>query len=144
MKRKILYTIIIISMIELVLTCTRTYARLDTTGTSSVSQTSSSTGGIDGTTIISEGKSFTNVNAVITTSDVISKLLPIGKVLVSVATAVVVIVGLIMGIKYMIAGADEKANLKEKLIWYVISIVLIYGAVGIATIIINLAQSVIA
>lgn len=76
-------------------------------------------------------------NAVIEDYDtnVLNTLVPIGKILVQIANVVLVIVGCILGIKYMTSGADEKANIKQKLIWYVISIVLVYGAVGIYTLI---------
>ena len=63
--------------------------------------------------------------------------------MVTVATVVVVGVGMVLGVKYMISGADEKANLKEKLIWYVISIVLIFGAVGIYNIISGILNEVV-
>lgn len=74
-------------------------------------------------------------NAVISEEDAINQLIPIGRILVQVATVVLVIVGLILGIKYMTSGADEKANVKQKLIWYVISVALVYGAVGIFNIV---------
>jgi hypothetical protein len=99
---------------------------------------------LSGSTILSEGKSFTDVtDSPISISDVITNFLPLGQVLVGFATGIIVIVGMIMGVKYMLAGANEKANLKEKLIWYIISIVLIYGAVGIATIVYNIVQAII-
>ena len=44
---------------------------------------------------------------------------------------------------YSITVTCTEANLKEKLIWYIISIVLIYGAVGIATIVYNIVQAII-
>lgn len=79
-----------------------------------------------------QADNFLNMGtAQISTSDAISKLVPIGRILVQIATVVLVVVGCMLGIKYMTSGADEKANVKQKLIWYVISIVLVYGAVGI-------------
>lgn len=94
--------------------------------------------------ILSAGSSFINNgrNSPITTSTAIEKLKPIGQILVTVASVVLVIVGMIIGIKYMISGTDEKANIKEKLIWYLISIVLVYGAVGIAIMISGIMQSI--
>lgn len=83
--------------------------------------------------IFSQGQSFIDRGdkPVITEDEAIKQFVSIGKILVQVATVVLVVVGLILGIKYMLSGADEKAKIKEKLIWYVISIVLVYGAVGI-------------
>ncbi len=68
--------------------------------------------------------------------------LPIGRVLVGIASIVLVVVGLIMGVKYMISGSNEKAQLKQKLIYYIISIVLVYGAVGIFSLIINIMNNI--
>ena len=69
----------------------------------------------------------------ITLQEAITKLVPIGNV---------VVVGMIMGLKYMIGGTDQKANMKEKLIWYIISIALVYGAVGIFTIVVNIMNNI--
>ena len=70
----------------------------------------------------------------ITLQEAITKLVPIGNVLV--------LIGMIMGLKYMIGGTDQKANMKEKLIWYIISIALVYGAVGIFTIVVNIMNNI--
>lgn len=115
----------------------------DSQGTKSTIDPSVREGETEGSDIIAEGKNFTEATPVITIEEVISKVIPIGRILVAIATGVVIIVGLIMGLKYMIAGADEKANLKEKLIWYIISIAIIFGAVSIVTIITKTMQSVI-
>ncbi len=77
-----------------------------------------------------------NQGSKISTADAIAAFVPIGRILVGVATIVLVVVGLIFGVKYMIAGANEKAQLKQKLIYYIISVVLVYGAVGIFSIVI--------
>lgn len=66
-----------------------------------------------------------------------SDLLPIGNILMAIGVGTLLIVGLIMGVKYMISGADEKANMKEKLIWYIIAAVLIFGAIGIYNIVVS-------
>ena len=42
----------------------------------------------------------------------------------------------------MISGSNEKAQLKQKLIYYIISIVLVYGAVGIFSLIINIMNNI--
>ena len=67
----------------------------------------------------------------ITTDEAVTQLVPIGRILVGIASVVLVVAGLIIAVKYMMSGADERAKLKEKLLWYVISIVVVYGAVGI-------------
>lgn len=104
--------------------------------------TSGTSGGIGD--LKNQGDSFIDKgskNEQITENEIIAILVPIGRVLVQVATIVLVVVGMIFGVKYMMAGADEKANLKQKLIWYIISIVLVYGAVGIFTIVRTVIES---
>ena len=94
---------------------------------------------VDAQNFIDKGKSQEKI----TEDNAIEKVIPLGRILVTVATVVVVGVGMVLGVKYMISGADEKANLKEKLIWYVISIVLIFGAVGIYNIISGILNEVV-
>ena len=50
---------------------------------------------------------------------------------------IAVVVGIVLGIKYMIAGADEKAEVKETLLPYIIGCVVTFGAFGIWRILIN-------
>lgn len=63
------------------------------------------------------------------------KFIPIGQVLVTIASIVLLIVTLIMAIKYLTANAEQRGKLKQQLIGLVVSIVVIYGAVGIWTLI---------
>jgi hypothetical protein len=42
-----------------------------------------------------------------------------------------VIVGVVLGIKFMAASAEDKAKVKESMIPYVVGCVVIYGAFGI-------------
>ncbi len=67
--------------------------------------------------------------------------IPIGQVLVTIAGIVLVIVTLIMAIKYLTANAEQKGKLKQQLVGLVISIVVIYGAVGIWSMIKNFMES---
>ena len=95
--------------------------------------------------IFEEGKGFIekgSENAAISTTDAINSFVPVGLTLVGIATIVLVIVGLIMGVKYMIAGTNEKAQLKEKLIYYVISVVMVYGATGIFALVIQIFNNI--
>ena len=80
----------------------------------------------------------------ITIQDAIASFVPIGRILVGIASIVLVAVGGIFGVRYMISGANEKAQMKEKLIYYVIAIVLVYGAVGIFTIVVNVMNNILA
>lgn len=83
-----------------------------------------------------------NASSVITTDEAWEILKPIGQILVAVASVVLVIAYMYLGIQYMITDPGEKANIKQKLIGLVIATVLIYGATGLFAIIINLANSI--
>ena len=63
--------------------------------------------------------------------DLIDKFVPVGQILVIVANAVILIVVAIMGIKWITANPEQQGKLKQQLIGLVISIVVVYGAVGI-------------
>lgn len=51
--------------------------------------------------------------------------------LLAIAMIVAVIVGMILGVKFMTSSIDEKAKIKEALVPYVVSCVVIFGAFGI-------------
>lgn len=76
-------------------------------------------------------------------SEVENNLLGLAGIIMGIAVCVLLVVGPIMGVKYMISGADEKANLKQKLVWYVIAAVLIFGAVGIYNIVVRIMMSIV-
>ena len=57
-------------------------------------------------------------------NDIWGLLFPLG-------IAVTVIVGGVLGIKFMLASAEDKAKVKESLVPYVVGCVVIYGAFGI-------------
>ena len=80
----------------------------------------------------------------ITADEAWSKLLPIGQVLISVASVVLVICYMFLGVKYMFADPSGKADVKQRLIWLVIATVLIYGGVGIFTLVVTLMNSILA
>lgn len=97
-------------------------------------------------TIKNQGDAFIGKgsgNAPISIDDAKNELLPVGGIMVGIATAVFIVVGLIMGVKYMISGADEKAKLKEKLIWYVVAVIMAYGALGLYNLAVTIMQGVI-
>lgn len=53
-----------------------------------------------------------------------------------------VIVTLVMAIKYITANAEQRGKLKQQLVGLVISTVVIYGAVGIWSIIKNFMENI--
>jgi ABC-type Na+ efflux pump permease subunit len=83
-------------------------------------------------------------NPPITTEEAWEKLLPIGQILVAIASVVLVICFMYLGIKYMTADPSGKADVKQKLIGLVVATVVIYGGMGIFAIIVNLMNSILA
>lgn len=55
---------------------------------------------------------------------------------------VAVIVGVILGIKYMVGSVDDKAELKETLLAYAVGCIVIFGAFGIWKIAVNILSAV--
>lgn len=90
---------------------------------------------------ITQGNSFINEGSkgtAIDVADIKNTVLPIGQALVAIATVVLVVVTIIMGIKYMTCGSpDQKAKLKTQLIGLVVSTVVIFGAQTIWALIYN-------
>lgn len=63
--------------------------------------------------------------------------------LFGIGVVLTVIVGGVLGIKFMIASAEEKAEVKKAMIPYVIGCAVIYGAFAIWKIAVNILQSII-
>lgn len=61
--------------------------------------------------------------------------------LLAIAIVIAVIVGMIIGIQFMISGVEEKAKIKEALLPYVISCIVVFGAFGIWKIAVTLLSS---
>ena len=96
-------------------------------------------------TILSEGKDFIDKGrdqTPIKWDEIKKNILPIAHILVAIATVVFMVVGMIMGIKYMISGADERAGIKQKLIWLIIAMVVVYGATGIYNLVVEIMQNI--
>lgn len=96
--------------------------------------------------IISQGKDFIDKGSgqnKLDTNTLEEKIIPIGNIVEAVAILIALVVGMILGVRYMISGADEKANLKQHLIWYVVGLFLIFGAVGIYNIFAKIMNNVI-
>lgn len=98
----------------------------------------------------------TNVNAADANSilDTMSKvdyakdggIANVGKNIVSILSTVGVVVAviilLIIGIKYMVGSASEKAEYKKTMIPYLVGAVLIFGASAIAKVVVSMAQTI--
>lgn len=74
--------------------------------------------------------------------DLVDPTLQIGRVLMTIAIIVLLIVTIIMAIKYMIANPEEQGKLKQQLVGLVISAAVIFGAYIIWQITINLLTNV--
>lgn len=88
---------------------------------------------LSGSSIFSKGKAFISKggSGKISQSTAENDLKPIGNILFGIAIMVLIVVGLIMGVKYAMQGADERANMKQKLIWYIVAAVLVFSAAGV-------------
>ena len=60
------------------------------------------------------------------------------QLLLAIAMIVAVVIGLLLGIKYMTSSAEDKAEVMETLIPYVISCCVVFGAFTIWKIIVNI------
>lgn len=63
-------------------------------------------------------------------------------ILFAIGVALSVIVGAILGIKFMVGSVEEQAKIKETLIPYVIGCVIIFGAFGIWKLLVTLLSSI--
>ena len=59
-----------------------------------------------------------------------------------IGIGIAVIVGLVLGIQFMLAGVDGKADVKKVLIVYVVGCVVIFGAFGIWKLVIDVLQQI--
>ena len=91
-----------------------------------------------GRQFIKQGKSKANVDTTAIAKDIGG----IGQVFLIIGIGTAVGVGMYLGFKYITSGADEKAKIKERLIFYVIAIVLLVAAVGVTQVIVSIGASI--
>lgn len=146
--KKILRTTTILLLVNIFITLYMPYSfGLQAQGKDGVGGSgSSSSSQMDSYSSINEkAKEFINrgsASKTISQQKVEQDLKPLAQILMGIAVLVLLSVGAILGVKYMISGADERAKIKEKLIWYIVSAVLIFGAVAIFNIVINILNRV--
>ena len=63
-------------------------------------------------------------------------------ILLVIGIALSIIIGIILGIKYMISSVSEKASVKEMILIYVISCVVIFGGFGIWKLMVEIMESI--
>lgn len=78
--------------------------------------------------------SMINTNALKNTSSFIYKTL------FSIGMVVAVAVGIVLGIQFMVASAEDKAKIKETLIAYVVGCIVLFGAYGIWRVVVELVK----
>lgn len=61
-------------------------------------------------------------------------------ILLGISMIIAVVVGMVLGIKYMLATSEEKAEIKQTLPAYIVSCVVVFGAFTIWKLIINMIQ----
>lgn len=71
------------------------------------------------------------------TSDVIYN------VFLGIGVAVAVIVGAMLGIQFMTAGVDKKVEVKEALVPYVISCIVVFGSFGIWKLVVTILNGIV-
>ncbi len=63
-------------------------------------------------------------------------------VLLGIGTVLTVVVGGILGIQFMMASAEDKAKIKESLIPYILGCIIIFGAIVIWRIVVEVLQDI--
>lgn len=93
------------------------------------------------TNIWGQGKNFiSSGNPTISFGTVWGDIKPIARIVMGIGLVVLVCVGSVLGVKYMTAGADDKAKVKQKLVWFCVAAALVVGATGIFNIVVEVAS----
>ena len=94
--------------------------------------------------VISDSDSFVNLGTdeKVTTSNLQAFSRNIYNILLTLGIAVAVISGIIIGIKYMLGTAEEKADIKGLLITYIVGCVIIFGSFAIWKLVVTILQGV--
>ena len=93
--------------------------------------------------MISDGDAFTNQGNIIYNSTVLQGFSKtFYNIVLTVGIFVAVIIGGILGIKFMVSGLEEKAEVKKMLIIYLIGCIVVFGGFGIWKIIVDIMQNV--
>ena len=93
-------------------------------------------------TVVSEGDSWIKNSKVMIDEGKLKKSQSfIFNALLATGTIITVFIGGFLGIKFMLASAEEKADIKQALIPYIVGCIVIYGAFGIWKIIITVLDS---
>lgn len=104
--------------------------------------TSSSSSSLDD--VMGDADSFINSgnNDKITASSLQSFSNTFYNILLTIGIVVAALVGMVIGIRFMVGGAAERANIKELLIPYVVGCIIVFGAFAIWKIVVTIMQQV--
>ena len=93
--------------------------------------------------IISEGQHFIQAGGKgrIDEGKLINMSDTVYNILLSVGIIAALVVGLVIGIKFVIGGVEQKAEIKGLLIPYIIGLVVLFGAFAIWKIIVDILQT---
>ena len=72
-----------------------------------------------------------NVEQTVSVDKIANAAVSIGQVLITVAIIIYPIIVLVMGIKYLVASADEKGKLKTQIVGLLVACVITFGAYGV-------------
>lgn len=88
------------------------------------------------------GTGKNNAGTTINTTELKSASDIIYNILLGIGVAVAVIVGAILGIQFMTAGIDKKVEVKEALVPYVVSCIVVFGSFGIWKLVVTILNGV--
>ena len=132
MNKRVVFLTILIILSIVVLPVTASYASSTTSGVQSWDDMIK-----DASAFLSKGKNKT----VISSGDVSGVVLPIARILVAVASGVLVVVTAVLGVKYATThDPNEQAKVKRQLIGLVVPIIVVFGGQAIWTIIYNVMK----
>lgn len=94
--------------------------------------------GEKGQTVIEDG----TVKRVINEKELKEQINVIYNVLFAIGVALSVIIGAILGIKFMMGNVEEKVKVKETLVPYITGCIVVFGAFGIWKLVITIAGNV--
>ena len=84
------------------------------------------------------GKEHTNTT--MDTANLQEKSGDIYNMFLAVATGVAVVVGAMLGLRYMTAGVDKKVEVKESLFPYIVSCIVVFGSLGIWKLVVTILK----
>ena len=90
---------------------------------------------------VKNGQNSTTAGTTISTDTMKSMSELIYNTLLIIGVAVAVIIGIILGVKFMAGSVEEKANIKNSLIAYIAGCVVVFGAFTIWKIVVTILQS---